>query len=135
MTLDDFRRLNFREAGNWALLPKLIVLALLVLFIVALGAYFDWKDQWDTLQTAQQEEGRLKQQFTEKKAKAINYDLYVQQLADVEQAFVALVKQLPNRSSLDALLPALNPARLGPGRRFYLFLPAPPARLPGARAP
>jgi len=98
MTLDDFRRLNFREVGNWAPLPKVIVLSLVVLFIVGLGAFFDWKDQWDTLQTAQQEEGRLKEQFTQKKAKAINYDLYVQQLAEIEQSFGALVKQLPNRS-------------------------------------
>ncbi|MDQ2916948.1 MAG: type 4a pilus biogenesis protein PilO [Casimicrobiaceae bacterium] len=129
MTLDDFRRLNFREAGNWALLPKLIVLALLVLFIVALGAYFDWKDQWDTLQTAQQEEGRLKQQFSEKKAKAINYDLYVQQLAEVEQAFGALVKQLPNRSEIDALLTDINQAGLGRGLQFDLFRPAPQERM------
>ena len=103
MTLDDFRRLNFREVGKWPLAPKVIVLTLVVLFIVALGAYFDWKDQWDSLQAAEQEEGRLRQQFTEKKAKAINYDLYVQQLAEVEQSFGALVKQLPNRSEIDAL--------------------------------
>jgi type IV pilus assembly protein PilO len=125
MTLDDFRRLNFREVGKWPLAPKLIVLALVVLFIVALGAYFDWKDQWDSLQTAEQEEGRLRDQFKEKKAKAINYDLYVQQLAEVEQSFGALVKQLPNRSEIDALLTDINQAGLGRGLQFDLFRPAP----------
>ena len=129
MTLDDFRRLNFREAGKWPLAPKLIVLTLVVLFIVALGAYFDWKDQWDSLQTAEQEEGRLKTQFTEKKAKAINYDLYVQQLAEVEQSFGALVKQLPNRSEIDALLTDINQAGLGRGLQFDLFRPAPQERM------
>jgi type IV pilus assembly protein PilO len=125
MTLDDFRRLNFREVGKWPLAPKIIVLALVVLFIVALGAYFDWKDQWDSLQTAEQEEGRLRDQFKEKKAKAINYDLYVQQLAEVEQSFGALVKQLPNRSEIDALLTDINQAGLGRGLQFDLFRPAP----------
>lgn len=129
MTLDDFRRLNFREVGNWAPLPKVIVLSLIVLFIVALGAFFDWKDQWDTLQTAQQEEGRLKEQFTQKKAKAINYDLYVQQLAEIEQSFGALVKQLPNRSEIDALLTDINQAGLGRGLQFDLFRPAPQERM------
>jgi len=129
MTLDDFRRLNFREVGNWAPLPKVIVLSLVVLFIVALGAFFDWKDQWDTLQTAQQEEGRLKEQFTQKKAKAINYDLYVQQLAEIEQSFGALVKQLPNRSEIDALLTDINQAGLGRGLQFDLFRPAPQERM------
>jgi type IV pilus assembly protein PilO len=129
MTLDDFRRLNFREVGKWPLAPKIIVLALVVLFIVALGAYFDWKDPWDSLQTAEQEEGRLRDQFKEKKAKAINYDLYVQQLAEVEQSFGALVKQLPNRSEIDALLTDINQAGLGRGLQFDLFRPAPQERM------
>ena len=129
MTLVDFRRLNFREVGKWPLAPKIIILLLVVLFIVGLGAYFDWKDQWDTLQTAEQEEGRLKTQFTEKKAKAINYDLYVQQLAEVEQSFGALVKQLPNRSEIDALLTDINQAGLGRGLQFDLFRPAPQERM------
>ena len=129
MTLDDFRRLNFREVGKWPLAPKIVVLALIVLFIVALGAWFDWKDQWDTLQVAQQEETKLREQFTQKKAKAINYDLYVQQLAEVEQSFGALVKQLPNRSEIDALLTDINQAGLGRGLQFDLFRPAPQERM------
>jgi type IV pilus assembly protein PilO len=129
MTLDDFRRLNFREVGKWPLAPKVIVLALVVLFIVALGAFFDWKDQWDTLQQAEQQEAQLRVQFTEKKAKAINYDLYVQQLAEVEQSFGALVKQLPNRSEIDALLTDINQAGLGRGLQFDLFKPAPQEKM------
>jgi len=129
MTLDDFRRLNFREVGKWPLAPKIVVLALIVLFIVALGAWFDWKDQWDTLQVAQQEETKLREQFTQKKAKAINYDLYVQQLAEVEQSFGALVKQLPNRSEIDALLTDINQAGLGRGLQFDLFRPAPQEKM------
>ena len=129
MTLDDFRRLNFREVGNWPLVAKVIMLTLLVLFIVALGAFLDWKDQWDALQTAEQEEVKLKEQYTQKKAKAINYDLYVQQLAEVEQSFGALVKQLPNKSEIDALLTDINQAGLGRGLVFNLFRPAPQEKM------
>jgi type IV pilus assembly protein PilO len=129
MTLDDFRRLNFREVGNWPWLPKAIVLALLVLFICGLGAFFDWKDQWEALGVAEQEEVKLKEQYTQKKARAINYDLYVQQLAEVEQSFGALVKQLPNRSEIDALLTDINQAGLGRGLQFDLFRPAPQEKM------
>ncbi|HET8586065.1 MAG TPA: type 4a pilus biogenesis protein PilO [Casimicrobiaceae bacterium] len=129
MTLDDFRRLNFREVGKWPTAPKVIVLAVIVLFIVAMGAFFDWKDQWDSLQAAQAEEAKLKDQFKEKKAKAINYDLYVAQLAEVEQSFGALVKQLPNKSEIDALLTDINQAGLGRGLQFDLFRPAPQERM------
>jgi type IV pilus assembly protein PilO len=129
MTLDDFRRLNFREVGTWPWLPKAIVLALLVLFICGLGAFFDWKDQWEALGVAEQEEVKLKEQYTQKKARAINYDLYVQQLAEVEQSFGALVKQLPNRSEIDALLTDINQAGLGRGLQFDLFRPAPQEKM------
>ena len=129
MTLDDFRRLNFREVGKWPWAPKVVVLALILLFIVALGAWFDWKDQWEALGTAQKEEETLKVQYAQKKAKAINYDLYVKQLAEVEQSFGALVKQLPNRSEIDALLTDINQAGLGRGLQFDLFRPAPQEKM------
>ncbi|MGH6742800.1 MAG: type 4a pilus biogenesis protein PilO [Casimicrobiaceae bacterium] len=124
MTLDDIRRLNFRDAGNWPLLPKIVVLGFLVLLILAAGAFLDWKDQLDTLQHAQDEEAKLRQSYSEKKAKAVNLELYVQQLKEIEQAFGALLKQLPNKSEMDALLTDINQAGLGRGLQFELFRPA-----------
>ncbi len=124
MTLDDIRRLNFREAGNWPLLPKAVVLGLLVVLILAAGAFFDWKDQLDALDRAQDEEAKLRISYTEKKAKAVNLELYVQQLKEIEQAFGALLKQLPNKSEMDALLTDINQAGLGRGLQFELFRPA-----------
>ena len=124
MNLDDLRNLNLRNVGNWPVLPKVLMLLGIVAVIVALGYFFDWKDQWETLEVAQAEEGKLKTQYAEKKAKAINFELYVQQLNEVEQSFGALVKQLPNRSEIDALLTDINQAGLGRGLQFELFRPA-----------
>ncbi|MGA8031514.1 MAG: type 4a pilus biogenesis protein PilO [Casimicrobiaceae bacterium] len=129
MTLDDFRRLNLREVGKWPLAPRIVILSLLVVAIVGLGAFLDWKDQWGTLTAAQHDEVRLKAQYADKKAKAINYDLYVQQLAEVDQSFGALVKQLPNKSEIDALLTDINQAGLGRGLQFDLFKPAPQEKM------
>jgi len=129
MTLDDIRRLNLRNAGSWPLLPKIAVLLLMFLAIVAAGAFLDWKDQWDALDRAQQEEGRLKEQYTAKKAKAVNFDLYVQQLKEIEQSFGALLKQLPNKSEMDALLTDINQAGLGRGLQFELFRPSPQEKM------
>jgi len=129
MTLDDLRRLNLREAGNWPLAPKLGILAFLFLVIVAAGAYFDWKDQYEALDKAETEETALRAQYTDKKNKAINYDLYRQQLAEIEQSFGALLKQLPNKSEMDALLTDINQAGLGRGLAFELFKPAASERM------
>jgi len=129
MTLDDIRRLNIREAGTWPLLPKILILGLLVLLIVGAGAYFDWKDQFEALETAQNEETKLREQYAQKKVKAINFDLYVQQLKEVELSFGALVKQLPNRAEIDSLLTDINQAGLGRGLQCELFRPATQERM------
>lgn len=122
--LDDLRSLNLKDIGNWPMLPKMLVLIGIFVAIILGGFLLDWKDQWDTLEAAQAEEGKLKTQYGEKKAKAINFELYVQQLNEVEQSFGALVKQLPNRSEIDALLTDINQAGLGRGLQFELFRPA-----------
>jgi len=129
MTIDELRRLNIRDAGNWPLLPKIVVLLAIFLAIVVAGLFLDWKDQWEALGKAEQVEVGLKTQYTEKKNRAINFDLYVQQLNEVEQSFGALVKQLPNRSEIDALLTDVNQAGLGRGLQFELFKPAAQERM------
>jgi type IV pilus assembly protein PilO len=124
MNLDDLRSLSFRDVGNWPLLPKLAILTGILVAIVALGAVLDWKDQYESLDRARSDETKLKDQYAQKKAKAINFDLYVQQLKEVELSFGALVKQLPNRAEIDALLTDVNQAGLGRGLTFELFKPA-----------
>ena len=124
MTLDDIRRLNFRDVGNWPLLPKILALAAVFLAILIGGALLDWKDQYDTLDRVKSEEAKLKEQYASKKAKAINFQLYVQQLQEIEQSFGALLKQLPNKAEMDALLTDINQAGLGRGLQFELFKPA-----------
>lgn len=129
MTLDDIRRLNIREAGNWPLLPKIVVLGLIFLVIVAAGGLLDWRDQLDALDRVQAEEAKLREAYASKKAKAVNLELYVQQLREIEQSFGALLKQLPNKAEMDALLTDINQAGLGRGLQFELFRPATQERL------
>jgi type IV pilus assembly protein PilO len=129
MTLDDIRRLNFREVGTWPLLPRAAMLALIFIAILAAGAVLDWKDRYEELDRARQEETTLKEQYATKKAKAINHDIYVQQLKEIEQSFGALLKQLPNKAEMDALLTDINQAGLGRGLQFELFKPAAQERL------
>jgi type IV pilus assembly protein PilO len=129
MNLDDLRRLNFREVGNWPTLPKVGALVIFFVAILMAGAIFDWRDQYDALDRFKVEEGTLREQYASKKAKAINYQLYVQQLSEIEQSFGALLKQLPNKAEMDALLTDINQAGLGRGLQFELFKPASQERL------
>ncbi len=121
----QFKGLNPKEPGSWPPLPKAI--GLLALFIVILiAAYFaDWQGQLETRQALQQEESKLKGEYKIKKGQAINLDLYRDQLREIDNSFGALLKQLPNRSQMDALLVDINQAGLGRGLQFDLFRPAP----------
>jgi len=124
MTLDDLRRLDPRDIGNWPVVPKLGVLVIVLLLLVLGGYWFDFKDQLDTLAAERQKETDLRARFLDKKAQAINLDAYRKQLADIEQSFGAMLKQLPNKSEMEALLTDINQAGLGRGLQFELFRPA-----------
>lgn len=125
MTLDELRQLNFKDAGSWPLSVKGGALLLILIVILGLAYALDWSNQWQELDTARQKEAVLKQEFQEKKQLAVNLEGYRRQLAEIEQSFGALLKQLPNKSEMDALLTDINQAGLGRGLQFDLFKPAP----------
>ena len=122
--LDDFRHMNPNDPGSWHLIPKVSVLVGLFLAILVAGWWFVWNDQLTELDNKQREEETLKQQFLDKKRQAVNLELYTQQLADIDRSFGALLKQLPNKSEIEALLIEVNQAGLGRGLQFELFRPA-----------
>ena len=124
MTLDDLRRLDPKKIGSWPAGPKLGVLLLLLLAIVGLAYWFDWKDQVDQIDAEKTKEEQLKSTFVEKKKQALDLPAYRKQLEDIEKQFGALLKQLPGKSEMDALLTDINQAGLGRGLQFELFKPA-----------
>ncbi len=125
MNLDDFRRLNPSEIGTWPVIPKLITLFALLIGVVFSGYWFDWRIQVQELDAARNKEQQLRTSFLEKQKRAVNLDAYGEQLAKIEQEFGEMLKQLPNKSEMEALLTDINQAGLGRGLQFILFKPAP----------
>lgn len=125
MNLDDLKNLNPKDIGGWPVLPKVAVLVAMLVVVVFAAYWLDWSEQLDRLEVVRQEETQLREAFLAKKKQAINLDTYRQQLKEIDQSFGALLKQLPNRSEMDALLVDINQAGLGRGLEFELFKPAP----------
>ena len=124
MTWDEIKRLNPREIGIWPLPAKIGAVLLLFLILMGLAAYFGWSPQYDDLESKEKQEVVLRQEYSSKKSQAINLDLYIQQLKEVEQQFGTLLRQLPSKSEMDALLSDINQAGLGRGLQFELFKPS-----------
>jgi len=120
---DDFRFLNPNDPGSWPTIPRMTLLAGIVFVLVIAGWWFLWSDQLVELETKQKEEETLKLQYIDKKKQAVNLDLYIEQLAEIDRSFGALLKQLPNKSEIEALLIEVNQAGLGRGLQFELFRP------------
>ncbi len=124
MTLDELKKLDPKKIGSWPILPKLGVLLLLLLLLVFASYWFDWQDQIAQIDGAKAKEEQLRTTFLSKKKQAIDLPAYRKQLVDIESQFGALLKQLPGKSEMDALLTDINQAGLGRGLQFELFRPA-----------
>lgn len=123
--LEQFKYLNPKDPGTWPALPKLLALLATLVALVAVGYVADWQAQMDELVAGAEQEVKLKDEYKTKKQLAINLDLHRQQLREIDSSFGALLKQLPNKSQMDALLVDINQAGLGRGLQFDLFRPAP----------
>src|SRR5918994_100552 len=122
--LEEFKRTNWKDAGTWHAAPKIVVLLAILIGIPVAGFFAINQGQIEELEQGQQKEEKLKQDYVGKKKQAINLDLHRQQLREIDTQFGALLKQLPNRSQMDALLVDINQAGLGRGLQFELFKPA-----------
>src|ERR1700694_3165662 len=124
MTLDDIKRLDPKKIGSWPALPKLAVLLIVLFVVMALAYWFDWKGQVEHIDAEKMKEEQLKTTFVDKKKQALDLPAYRKQLEDIEKQFGALLRQLPGKSEMDALLTDINQAGLGRGLQFELFKPA-----------
>jgi type IV pilus assembly protein PilO len=123
MNFNDLNNLSMKDLANATLSVKLAVLATAFVILVFVGYWFVWSDELAKIDTGKQEEMSLRDSFMNKKRQAVNLDIYKQQLSDIDHSFGALLKQLPNKSQMDALLSDINQAGLGRGLQFELFKP------------
>jgi type IV pilus assembly protein PilO len=121
---EDFKYLNPKDPGTWPMLPKLVALVALLAAVLAGAFVLDTQGQIEELERGEADEKKLKDDYLGKKKQSVNLDLHKQQLREIDQSFGALLKQLPNRAQMDALLVDINQAGLGRGLSFELFRPA-----------
>ncbi|MBU3910730.1 MAG: type 4a pilus biogenesis protein PilO [Gammaproteobacteria bacterium] len=120
---DDFKTLDPKDPGAWPLVPRIIILSGMFVGLLMAAAWFGWNVQNEELELKYQEEIKLKDEWLNKKKQAVNLDEHINQLAEIERSFGALLKQLPNAAEMESLLIDINQAGLGRGLQFELFKP------------
>lgn len=140
-TFEQLQNLNLSEmdwsrVGVWPLAGRIFLFALAVVAIFGLTYFLSIRDQTETLERVKQQEQEKRRQFESKAAEAANLDRYRQQMAEMEESFGALVKQLPSKTEVPGLLEdidekgvqsrlAINSISLQPEKasEFYVELP------------
>jgi type IV pilus assembly protein PilO len=124
--MEELRALDPRDPGRWPLPIRAgaVGLAFVALTLVLIYA-FVWNEQRPELDRREAEEQQLRNEFREKHAKAVNLEVYKQQLKDIERSFGALLRQLPGKTEVPSLLVDISQTGLAAGLQEKLFQPEP----------
>ena len=123
MNLQELNELDLSNVGDWPAIVKLILI-LILCALVGVGWYFlDIEDQYLALEREEKVEQDLRLDFETKQARAANLDAYRTQLAEMQESFGAMLRQLPNRTEVADLLVDVSQTGLAAGLEFELFQP------------
>ncbi|MFN5190875.1 MAG: type 4a pilus biogenesis protein PilO, partial [Burkholderiales bacterium] len=122
--IEELKQLDPKNPSNWPWPFRAGGLLLLFLAVLAAGWFGLFSVQLEELDKEKRKEAELKNTFLEKKKLAVNLEAYQQQRAEIEQSFGVLLKSLPTKSEIEALIIDINQAGLGRGLQFELFKPA-----------
>lgn len=125
MRLSDLQNLDPKNVGGWPGPIKAIVVIVVCVAVLGAGYYFDTQDQIDRLERAKREEQSLKTSFEAKQRKAANLEPLKEQLALMKESFGNLLRLLPDKTEIDALLVDISQSGLASGLEFELFKPEP----------
>jgi type IV pilus assembly protein PilO len=126
MTFDELKQLDPRDPGRWPLPVRLGAITVFFVVLSLLMLYFlVWNQKKDDLAVAQEQERTLREEFRTKHAKAVNLNLYKQQLEDIQKSFGAMLRQLPGKTEMEALLVDISQTGVGVGLSQQLFQPQP----------
>ncbi|MCK2149804.1 MULTISPECIES: type 4a pilus biogenesis protein PilO [Marinobacter] len=111
----DINDLDVNNAGIWPAPIKAIVVLIIVGLIIGGGYWFFIKDQYVRLEQVEKTEKDLRQKYEQKAYQVANLDVFKAQMAEMEETFGALVRQLPSETEVPGLLEDITNTALGSG--------------------
>lgn len=122
--VEELKYLDVNDVGRWPLVFRAAVIVIVFAVVLAAGIWFTIiKDKAPQLQRAQEDEATLRVTFENKQRKAANYDAYKNQLAEIEQSFGTMLRQLPGETEIPSLIVDISQTGLAAGLQEKLFQP------------
>ena len=122
--VEELQNLDVNDVGRWPLAFRAAVIAIVFVVVLGMGIYlFIIEDKAPQLQRVQDEEQTLRISFENKQKKAANYDAYKAQLAQMEQSFGTMLRQLPGKTEIPSLIVDISQTGLAAGLQEKLFQP------------
>ena len=122
--VEELQSLDVNDIGRWPPAFRIAVIVIVFLGVLGLGIWFTIiKDKRPQLQRAQEDEISLRTTFENKQRKAANYDAYKAQLAQIEQSFGTMLRQLPGETEIPSLIVDISQTGLAAGLQEKLFVP------------
>ena len=122
--IEELQSLDANDVGRWPLLFRVAVIVVVFMLVSGLGIYWTIvKDRAPLLERAESEEQELRVTFENKQRKAANYDAYKAQLAQIEQSFGTMLRQLPGETEIPSLIVDISQTGLAAGLQEKLFVP------------
>jgi type IV pilus assembly protein PilO len=122
--VEELKSLDINDVGRWPLIFRAAVIAIVFVLVVGAGVWFTIvKDKAPQLQRAEDDEQALRVSFENKQRKAANYDAYKAQLAQIEQSFGTMLRQLPGETEIPSLIVDISQTGLAAGLQEKLFQP------------
>jgi type IV pilus assembly protein PilO len=122
--LDDLRNLDVNDTGRWPFVFRAIAVGLIFAIVASGGIYYTVvKQKLPILEAAELQEEKLRGAFELKQRKAANFEAYKAQLAEIEQSFGAMLRQLPGKTEVPSLLVDISQTGLAAGLEEELFRP------------
>ncbi len=122
--IEELQSLDVNDIGRWPLVFRAAVIALVFVAVTFAGIWFTIvKDKAPVLERAEAEEQELRVTFENKQRKAANYDAYKAQLAQIEQSFGTMLRQLPGETEIPSLIVDISQTGLAAGLQEKLFQP------------
>ncbi|NCF50488.1 type 4a pilus biogenesis protein PilO [Gammaproteobacteria bacterium] len=122
--VEELKTLDVNDVGRWPFVFRAAVIVIVFALVTGLGVYWTIvKDKAPQLDRARAEEQELRNVFENKQKKAANYDAYKAQLAQIEQSFGTMLRQLPGETEIPSLIVDISQTGLAAGLQEKLFQP------------